>query len=191
VDASGTTVSIIMPTEPKVTKYEVGVPTSINLENPTVLTPAGVLVDSYVNLDSLVIKNIPSTKSYAMFDKITNMYVIGGSINYGYRININDNPVGENAYTYEGDNNVFVISPVSVSGVTSIEVTTPKGYRLMEMDSNNICIDYWAMNGTRTISLSNTTQYVTLGNMYGNSQIGNITITDTTTNTVLFKYIIN
>jgi hypothetical protein len=71
VDASGTMVSIIMPTEPKVTKYEVGVPTSINLENPTVLTPAGVVVDSYGNLDSLVIKNTPNTKSYAMFDKIT------------------------------------------------------------------------------------------------------------------------
>lgn len=80
VDASGTTVSIIMPTEPKVTKYEVGAPTSINLENPTVLTPSGVVVDSYANLDSLVLKNIPSTKTYTVFDKVLNRYIVGGNI---------------------------------------------------------------------------------------------------------------
>jgi hypothetical protein len=81
VDASGTTVSIIMPQNPKVTKYEVGVPTSINLENPTVLQPSGVLVDGYINVNSLVIKNIPNNKSYAMFDKITTFYL--GSVTYG------------------------------------------------------------------------------------------------------------
>ena len=72
VDASGTTVSIIMPTEPKVTKYEVGTPTSINLENPTVLTPTGIVVDSASSLNSLVIKNMPGTKTYAAFYKIFN-----------------------------------------------------------------------------------------------------------------------
>jgi hypothetical protein len=76
VDASGTTVSIIMPQNPKVTKYEVGTPTSINLENPTVLTPAGVSVDGSINIDSLIIKNIPGAKSYNMFNKIT-MYILG------------------------------------------------------------------------------------------------------------------
>ena len=70
VDASGTTVSIIMPTEPKVTKYEVGTPTSINLENPTVLTPTGIVVDSASSLNSLVIKNMPGTKTYTAFYKI-------------------------------------------------------------------------------------------------------------------------
>lgn len=83
VDATGTTVSIIMPTEPKVTKYEVGAPASINLENPTVLTPAGVDVTTYANLDSLVIKNIPSTKSYTIFDKVMNKYILGGLIYFG------------------------------------------------------------------------------------------------------------
>jgi hypothetical protein len=62
---------VLVPEGAKLTKYEVGSPTSISLVNPTVLTPAGVVVDSYGNLDSLVIKNIPSTKSYVMFDKIT------------------------------------------------------------------------------------------------------------------------
>ena len=108
VDASGTNVSIIMPTEPKVTKYEVGTPTSINLENPTVLTPAGVAVDGYINVDSLVIKNIPNSKSYATFDKITTFYL--GSVEYGSPINGMQrfwtqymNTAGMSSITVEGD----------------------------------------------------------------------------------------
>ena len=85
VDASGTSVSIIMPTEPKVTKYEVGAPTSINLENPTVLTPASVVVDNYGNLDSLVIKNMPNIKSYTTFNKI--MKNLGGNVWLGFDFN--------------------------------------------------------------------------------------------------------
>jgi hypothetical protein len=72
VDASDTTVSIIMPQNPKVTKYEVGTPTSINLENPTVLTSTGIVVDSANSLNSLVIKNMPGTKTYTTFYKIFN-----------------------------------------------------------------------------------------------------------------------
>lgn len=37
VDASGTTVNILVPDNSKLTKYEVGTPTSINITNPTVL----------------------------------------------------------------------------------------------------------------------------------------------------------
>ena len=40
VDASGTTVNVIVPAFAKLTKYELGTPTSVNLTNPTVLTPA-------------------------------------------------------------------------------------------------------------------------------------------------------
>jgi hypothetical protein len=40
VDASGTTVNVIVPAFAELTKYELGTPTSVNLTNPTVLTPA-------------------------------------------------------------------------------------------------------------------------------------------------------
>ncbi len=40
VDASGTTVNVLVPSAPVLTKYELGVPTEISLDSPTVLTPA-------------------------------------------------------------------------------------------------------------------------------------------------------
>ena len=37
VDASGTAVNVLIPTGSKITKYELGAPTSISIVNPTVL----------------------------------------------------------------------------------------------------------------------------------------------------------
>ena len=70
VDASGTTINILVPEGAKLTKYEVGTPTSISLVNPTVLTPAQVSVDSNANITSLDLINIPDNKSFNMFYKI-------------------------------------------------------------------------------------------------------------------------
>jgi len=35
VDASGTTINVILPSNSKITKYELGTPTSISIVNPT------------------------------------------------------------------------------------------------------------------------------------------------------------
>lgn len=70
VDASGTTVNVLVPDSSKLTKYEVGTPTNISITNPTVLTPSGVKVDNASQLGSLVITNVPNTKTYATFYKI-------------------------------------------------------------------------------------------------------------------------
>jgi len=35
IDASGTTINVILPSNPKITKYELGTPTSISIVNPT------------------------------------------------------------------------------------------------------------------------------------------------------------
>lgn len=70
VDASGTTVNVILPQNSKVTKYELGTPTEINIDSPTVLAASGVKVDSTASLDSLEIKNIPNNKTFTMFGKI-------------------------------------------------------------------------------------------------------------------------
>jgi hypothetical protein len=70
VDCSGTTINVSVPQNAPLTKYEVGTPTEISLINPTVLAPAGVVVDNFANLNSLDLINIPNNKSFSMFDKI-------------------------------------------------------------------------------------------------------------------------
>jgi hypothetical protein len=73
VDASGTTINVLVPSNAPLTKYELGTPTSVNLTNPAVLTPQGVVVDSSANIDSLNIVNIANNKSFTMFAKIMNI----------------------------------------------------------------------------------------------------------------------
>jgi hypothetical protein len=60
----------LVPEGAKLTKYEVGKPTTISIVNPTVLDPENVKVDGYDNLTSLVLKNIPNTKAYHTLAKI-------------------------------------------------------------------------------------------------------------------------
>ena len=73
VDASGTTINVYVGSGSSLTKYEVGAPTSINLTNPTALSPSGVMVDNSTNITSLDIVNIPNNKSFTMFSKIMNL----------------------------------------------------------------------------------------------------------------------
>ena len=73
VDASGTTVNVIVPESAKLTKYELGTPTSVNLTNPTVITPAQVKVDVSTSIQSIDLINIPNCKSFSTFAKIMNI----------------------------------------------------------------------------------------------------------------------
>ena len=70
VDASGTSINVLVPTQSTLTKYELGTPTEISLDSPTVLQPDDVVVDHSANIDSLEIINIPGDKSFTMFNKI-------------------------------------------------------------------------------------------------------------------------
>ena len=75
VDASGTTVNVILPANPKVTKLELGTPTAIDIDSPTALTSSGIAVDSAASLTSLDIVNPPvanngSDGGFHMFGKI-------------------------------------------------------------------------------------------------------------------------
>jgi hypothetical protein len=85
VDASGTSISVLVPENAPLTKYEVGAPTNISLINPTVLTPAGIVVDNYANLDSLELVNIPNNRSFAAFNEV--MKNFGGSLHWGFKMN--------------------------------------------------------------------------------------------------------
>lgn len=75
VDASGTSVNVILPANSKINKYELGTPTAIVLDSPTTLVANNIKVDSISNLTSIDITNPPianngSTGGFHMFGKI-------------------------------------------------------------------------------------------------------------------------
>lgn len=73
VDASGTTINVVVPTGTKLTKYELGTPTAISLINPTVIEPSQVVVDTSTNITSVDLINIPNNESFTMFAKVMNL----------------------------------------------------------------------------------------------------------------------
>ena len=75
IDASGTTINVLIPEGAKLTKYELGTPTSISIINPTVLTVGGTKVDNSYNLASLDLKNIPNNHIYFIWN-YRGIYVI-------------------------------------------------------------------------------------------------------------------
>jgi hypothetical protein len=113
VYATGTTVNVLVPNEAKLTNYEVGKPSSISIINPTVLTPEGIRVIGYDNLDSLDLINIPNNKSFRAFAKV--MKSIGAEVLYNTYITGNGDTynTGWNSTT-----------PIYVPAGTSIKVSS-------------------------------------------------------------------
>jgi len=73
VDASGTTVNVLIPENSKITKYELGTPTRISIISPTQLNYINVNVDDSTNIDSLDIINATDNNSFKMFGRIMNV----------------------------------------------------------------------------------------------------------------------
>ena len=176
VDASGTTVNIILPQNPKVTKYEVGAPTNISLENPTVLTPAGVKVSSYEYLDSLIIKNIPNVKSYTMFAKI--MKNVGAEM-------LDDTWVSNGELTY----NTAWRTSTEIYGVSRGDsITTTSNGFVIEYYTNGTNNSYGVTaNSTYVINPSNnrTIDYI---RYIIDKNIQSATLTNDTTGKILVSY---
>ena len=73
VDASDTTVNVLIPENSKITKYELGTPTQISIISPTQLNYTNVKVDDSTNIDSLDIVNATGNNSFKMFGKVMNV----------------------------------------------------------------------------------------------------------------------
>ena len=73
VDASGTSVNVLVPEDAPLTKYELGTPTSVTLISPTVLTNAQVVVDNSTNITDIDIENMGSNTAFKTFAKIMNL----------------------------------------------------------------------------------------------------------------------
>lgn len=68
--ATGTTINVLLPNSPKVTNYELGTPTKVNITNATRITPDGVVVNNPSNITSVDLINVPNNKSFSVFAKI-------------------------------------------------------------------------------------------------------------------------
>lgn len=150
VDASGTTINIDVPTQPILTKYEVGTPTEIALINPTVLQPSGVEVEGYKNIDSLELLNIPNNKSFSMFEKIMTNY-FGVKYNYKFIYNNTGGVIEDNV-----NSTSFVTNPVKIPDSRSIVVrvnATTQNTRLIELDQNK------ALSNDRLITINQDTTH--------------------------------
>jgi hypothetical protein len=73
VDASGTSINIVISDESKITKYELGTPTAVRIVNPTQLNYTAVKVDNSNSINSIDLVNIPNNKSFGTFAKIMNL----------------------------------------------------------------------------------------------------------------------
>ena len=195
VDASGTSVNVLVPEGNKLTKYEVGVPTTVSLINPTRIQPngyldngsvvnnGGVVVDSYGNLDSLDLINIPNNKSFTMFDKITQNYILGGFLIGPGKWISNDGILQTN-----NDQNAFISNRISVIPEHSVTLqSSGADAKLFIFSSEDQKIgDIYVSNGnSNTQTLSQNANYIIITI----SRQASITLTDNTSNTILFKRI--
>ena len=191
VYATGTSVNVLVPENAPLTKYEVGAPTTIDLTNPTVLTPAGVYVQNRNNLDYLDIVNIPNEKSFTVFDEITKY--IGGRLYFGKKLANSGTTVVNDAtsanYTYP----CFVSDLIQVTPGHSIQFN---GYRpggrislYQQYNSNGEGYDFtW----DRTMQMGNNINFVRVTGHNSNEDAypETIEIIDVTDNNkLLFKYV--
>ena len=199
VDASGTTVNFILPNNPKLTKFELGTPASILIENPTVLATSGVKVDNCANLDYLELHNIPianngSDGGFHMFDKIMKMSIIGGTIATGVKL-ISQPSAGQLYYEQVDNNNYAITSKIEIPAGHTINVKTQYYCDAVQLNASSGYVDFNHIdpnsypNG-RNLSFSGAVKYIVIGNVFSNdgNGIGSILVTDTTANEVLFNY---
>jgi hypothetical protein len=166
-----------------------GRPTSITIENPTLINydniSSRVTVDSYGELESLVIKNVPLNGSYNLFDRITQVFIYGGYIIPG--LTINDDGT-ENAINL--NNNQYATSYISVTGGDTVTIVkTPSGSsgNVFFYDSNKdfISRSYVWYGASNNVSVPNNVAYIRL---QGNTN-WRWTVTSSTTGNLVFKYV--
>ena len=93
LNTSATNISVDFGTGSHVETLHLGAPSSIVLKNPTQLTPSGVTVDSYGNLTSLDLRNVPNAATYSVFEKIMKMFIVGGIVIKNASLDSNGNQI--------------------------------------------------------------------------------------------------
>lgn len=70
VDASGTNINVLVPNNSKLTKYELGTPTSVTLISPLYLDNTNIKVDTPTSITDIDIENFATNKGFKTFGKI-------------------------------------------------------------------------------------------------------------------------
>lgn len=183
VDARGTSLNVILPTNSKIVSLKLGSPSAIEIDSPTVLDSENVLVDSYANLESLDLVNIPNNKAYAMFGNIVEVLILGGTVTQYRTIK---ETTGEEV---QGNSWNYVTSYIQVAKGATIKVTTPTStwpYNIFQYNNNKEYIDrsyQYRNEETKTITLNANTKYIRFD--AGSSEWN---IVDATTGDVYFSY---
>lgn len=147
VDASGTTVNVLISDESALTKYELGTPTSINIVNPTVLTANGIYVDDCKEIESLTLKNIPNNNTFTSFGKVLNLYI--GAFTFNKDV-ASAAPI-TSIQSVDGN---FVSEIINIKGAEKLYVETDVPnlkYRVYAEDGSNIW-DFDTINVDQTMT---------------------------------------
>jgi hypothetical protein len=139
VDASGTTINVSIPDGSKITKYELGAPTTVRIVNPTQLNYSAAKTDNPANISSMDIINIPNNKSFSTFAIMMGipMGVSTTPVTYGRTFLTNQS----GATVQSTSNNSYFISDfVSTSGISRVSFI---GVELFEINGNYELVDYW------------------------------------------------
>ena len=140
------------------------------------------MVDSYGNLNFLDLRNVPNAKTYSVFEKIMDIFILGGVIIEKKALQ-NDGTINDDIYRN-------VTSPISVIGDQQIKIeisSTGGSYPLCEYAYDQSFIKYnlmWNASGTDTLTLANNTRYIRLNVETSRS----ITISYVATGETIFSY---
>lgn len=75
LNLGGTTINALLPTNSVISTLHLGSPTSVSINTPTALLPAGITIDSSTNIDSVNLTQINTTenKTFNTFAKLNKL----------------------------------------------------------------------------------------------------------------------
>ena len=200
VDASNTNINVLIPNGAKLTKYELGTPTTVIINNPTQLLPANILIDDAQNITNIQLRNINSQQNYGY--KALEKILFGNQQNeqqqqftfyYEKRL-VQDGTIADEP----NNNNYWVSEEVDVSGVSSVNLVRSfnmDDFLIVEYDSSHNYIDYWKFNYiSRNVNLNSNTKYLRMGVIgYQNNTLNVlfVKVTSAADNTILCEWIKN